>query len=73
MSLAICREEDVRSCGYSTNSAQLHDDPFTSSPAELTWFCQYPGRDWCWDGCPKTSEFLKKKCDERAERLKGQG
>jgi len=28
-----------RNCPYSSNSAQEHDDPFTSQPATTTWFC----------------------------------
>lgn len=32
--------QNCRECPHSTNSAKLHDDPFTSGPSTITWFCQ---------------------------------
>jgi hypothetical protein len=32
--VSCCRE-----CPYVTNSAQLHDDPFTQGSCTLTWYC----------------------------------
>lgn len=26
-------------CPYATNSARLHNDPFTSSPVNIYWYC----------------------------------
>lgn len=28
-----------RSCPYSSNNAQEHDDPFTSTPLHIYWYC----------------------------------
>lgn len=28
-----------RDCWHSTNSAKLHDDPFTSTPHPINWYC----------------------------------
>lgn len=30
-----------RGCPYSSNNAQEHDDPFSSSPANIVWYCNY--------------------------------
>lgn len=32
--------KNCRECPHSTNSAHLHDDPFTSGPASITWYCR---------------------------------
>lgn len=32
--------KNCRECLYSTNSSILHDDPFTSAPASVTWYCE---------------------------------
>lgn len=37
-SISKCRD-----CMFVTNSAQLHDDPFTSQPANNLWYCQKNG------------------------------
>lgn len=31
--------QNCRECPYSTNSALMHDDPFTSGPSTITWYC----------------------------------
>lgn len=33
--------DTCRGCVFRTNSAQLHNDAFTSSPARLVWYCEY--------------------------------
>ena len=32
---------NCRSCPHCSNNAQEHDDPFTSSPRYLYWYCNY--------------------------------
>ena len=34
LEISRCRE-----CPYVINDFRLHDDPFTSAPAENTWYC----------------------------------
>lgn len=33
-------------CPHSSNTAQEHDDPFTSQPASTTWFCNKAKRTY---------------------------
>ena len=30
-----------KDCPYSSNSAQEHDDPFSSTPLNIFWYCNY--------------------------------
>ena len=30
-----------RDCPYASNNAQEHDDPFSSTPLNLYWYCNY--------------------------------
>ena len=34
--------ESCRECPHSTNNAREHDDPFTSGPAHIYWWCEIP-------------------------------
>lgn len=34
--------QSCRECPHSTNNVREHDDPFTSSPAEVIWYCTKP-------------------------------
>ncbi len=39
MSVPNCRE-----CPHSTNNAREHNDPFTSAPLNVYWWCRHPAR-----------------------------
>ena len=37
--------ESCRECPYASNNAQEHDDPYTSTPSHLYWYCNQGGQD----------------------------
>lgn len=32
-------------CPHSTNNAREHNDPFTSGPVNIYWYCRHPKRN----------------------------
>jgi len=50
-----------RACPYSDNSAMRHDDPFTSTPANNTWFCNHPERNKYYD-IIENENIIDKRC-----------
>jgi len=42
--MEVVIEHDVKrcyDCPYASNNAQEHNDPFSSSPANIYWYCNY--------------------------------
>lgn len=53
--------QSCRQCPHSDNSAMRHDDPFTSSPANNTWFCNHPERNK-WHDIIEDENKIDKRC-----------
>lgn len=59
---------DVNSCYecyYSTNNAIEHNDPFTSGPATIIWYCNSIKRKG--DRYIKNEEIIDKNCPYKKE------